>query len=415
MNIKNLCISLFRIIFILFSQVLFAQQTILKNSNLPILIITTNIDSSTGLPITIPDDQKVSATMKLIFRPDGSRNYLTDINNSDYLNYSGKIGIETRGSSSQELEKKPYGFKTLLEDNENNNVSLLDMPSENDWILNALAFDPSMIRDYLSYTLATKLGNYTPRVRYVEAIVNYDYKGVYILTEKIKIDSDRVDLKKLKTTDNETPNVTGGYIIKADKTTGGDNVAWTFPNANGWKTDFLHDSPKTEDITNQQNIYIENIFNDLVSKTENSNSSIINGFPSIIDVPSFVDFMIMAELASNPDTYQFSTYFHKDKGGKLRAGPIWDFNLSFGNDLFIWGFDRSFNNVWQFDYENTGPKFWKQLYNNNTFKCYLAKRWLELTAINQTLNYTSIVNLIEEIVALLNEKMDSRSSYMDEK
>lgn len=403
MKIKIHIIFVFRIILILVSQKLVAQQTILKNSNLPIILISTDINSSTGLNIPITDDPRVSATMKLIYRPDGSRNYLTDINNSTFLNYNGKITIETRGSSSQELPKKSYGFTTILENNDKNNVSLLNFPSENDWVLNALAFDPSMIRDYLSYTLGNMLGNYSPRVKFVEVVVNNDYKGVYILTEKIKIDSDRVDLKKLKNDDNDAPDVTGGYIIKADKTTGGDFVAWALPNANGWQTDFLLDSPKSEDITNQQNNYIESVFTELALKAQNNNSSIFNGFPSIIDIPSFVDFMIMSEFTSNPDSYQFSTYFHKDKGGKLRAGPIWDYNLTFGNDLFLWDFDRSLHNVWQFDFENTGPKFWKQLFNNSTFKCYFSKRWNELTVINKALSFSSIENLINETVTLLNE------------
>jgi hypothetical protein len=148
--------------------------------------------------------------MQLIFRPDGTRNYLTDITNDSYLNYNGRIGIELRGSSSQLLDKKPYGFSTLLEDDDsNNNVSLLGMPSENDWVLNSLAYDPSMIRDYLSYTLAASMGNYAPRVKYIEVIVNDDYKGVYILTEKIKRDSDRVNLKKIDDEDTDLPEVTG--------------------------------------------------------------------------------------------------------------------------------------------------------------------------------------------------------------
>ena len=241
-----------KLFLLLFWQVSFAQQTILTDSNLPIMVISTDIDPATNSPIDIPDEPKVLATMQLIFRPDGARNYLTDITNDSFLNYNGRIGIELRGSSSQVLDKKPYGFTTLLEDNDsNNNVSLLEMPSENDWVLNSLAYDPSMIRDYLSYTLAANMGNYAPRVKYIEVIVNDDYKGVYILTEKIKRDSDRVNLKKIDDEDTDFPEVTGGYIVKADKTTGGDVVAWTMPNYGGWDTDFLHHYPKTEDITNE--------------------------------------------------------------------------------------------------------------------------------------------------------------------
>jgi len=223
MNNKTIVFPFF---LVLFYQAVFAQQTILSDSNLPIMVITTDIDPNTNAPIEIPDEPKILATMQLIFRTDGTRNYLTDITNDSYLNYNGRIGIELRGSSSQILDKKPYGFSTLLEDDDsNNNVSLLGMPSENDWVLNSLAYDPSMIRDYLSYTLAASMGNYAPRVKYIEVIVNDDYKGVYILTEKIKRDSDRVNLKKIDDEDTDFPEVTGGYIVKADKTTGGDEVA----------------------------------------------------------------------------------------------------------------------------------------------------------------------------------------------
>ena len=395
-------VSILKLVIFLFWQVSFAQQTILTDSNLPIMVITTDLDPETNSPIEIPDEPKVLGTMKLIFRPDGTRNYLTDITNDSFLNYNGRIGIELRGSSSQVLEKKPYGFTTLLaDDDSNNNVSLLGFPSENDWVLNSLAYDPSMIRDYLSYQLASNMGNYAPRVKYIEVIVNDDYKGVYILTEKIKRDSDRVNLKKIKDSDNSLPEVTGGYIIKADKTTGGDEVAWTMPNSSGWYTDFLHHYPKTENISSQQTDYIKNVFTDL--ETNSENNSIANGYPSIIDVPSFVDYMIMAEIASNPDSYQFSTFFHKDRGGKLRAGPVWDYNLSYGNDLFVFDFDRSFYDLWQFEFGNSGAKFWKDLFSNDTFNCYLAKRWFELTTTNQPLNFSTITSLIDEFVSLLSE------------
>jgi hypothetical protein len=78
----------------------------------------------------------------IIYRGPGERNYLTDISTPAYLNYNGRIEIEIRGYSLQVTPKKQYGFTTLLSDNvSNNNVSLLGMPAENDWILNGMAFD----------------------------------------------------------------------------------------------------------------------------------------------------------------------------------------------------------------------------------------------------------------------------------
>ena len=116
--------------------------------------------------------------------------------------------------------------------------------------------------------------------------------------------------------------------------------------------------------------------------------------------------MVLNELASNVDAYQFSTFFHKDRGGKLRAGPVWDFNLTFGNDLFEWGFDRSKYNIWQFLDGNRGARFWTDLFYDPDFSCYLTKRWLELTATDQVLNENKINDLIEETVVNIHDAVN---------
>ena len=385
-----------------FSFSVFAQT--FTDSNLPIVSIVTDNNPITNLPLEILDDPKILATMKIIKRPDGGRNYLSDINTTTYLNYSGRIGIEIRGSTSQDLPKKAYSLTTLKADNiSNNNVSILGMPSENDWILNGLAFDPSLIRDYLSYNLSRQIGNYASRTEYCEVILNGNYIGLYIMQEKIKAGSDRVNVLKIGTSDSSSLNVTGGYITKADKTTGGDPVAWTMPTYVA-SVDFIHELPKPEAVLPVQTTYIYDQFLQLASTSNANATSVINGYPSVIDVPSFVDFMLINELASNADAYQFSTYFHKDRNGKLRAGPIWDFNLTYGNDLFLWGFDRSKTDIWQFSNgDNEGAKFWTDLFNNPLYKCYFAKRWNQLTQTGQALNYSSMLQFIDTTLNYISE------------
>ena len=362
------------------------------DSNLPIVVIETDGH------VNIPDEPKVLGTMKIIWHQDGSRNYLSDINNPEFLNYDGRIGIETRGSSSQMLEKKPYGLETLQADDvTNNNVSILGMPKENDWVLNSLAFDQTGVRDVLSYELSEKLGQYAPRRVYCEVVVNDDYKGLYVFMEKIKADDGRVNIAK-----------DGGYITKADRADNGDPEAWSMPSysGGGWwggtvNTTFVHHYPKPEDITQAQHNYIKSVFFDLAAKANSHNTSIENGIPSIINISTFVDFIIMGEFASNVDVYELSTFFHKDNGGKLRAGPIWDYNLAYGHDEFG---NRSLYYVWQFDNnDNTGPKFWKDLFDTDEFRCYLAKRWFEVTAEGMPLNYNVICSRIDEFDALITE------------
>jgi hypothetical protein len=396
------CILLFGTLLSI-SNTTLAQVTF-TSSNLPIVIITTDNYPNSSQPQEILDSPRVFGNMKIIKRPDGTRNYMTDANTASFLNYTGRISIEIRGSSSQTLPKKQYGLTTLLANNTtNNNVSLLGMPSENDWILNGMGYEPSLIRDYLFYNLSRQMGNYASRTSYCEVVVNGDYVGLYVLQEKIKPDSNRVDIFKILTTENSLPNLSGGYITKSDKTTGGDPVAWGMNSYAGY-TDFIHEFPDPSDVTTQQNNYIKGQFLNLETAAHNNNISLSSGIPSIIDVPTFVDFMLLNELGSNADGYQFSTYFHKDRNGKLRAGPIWDFNLSLGNDLFLWGFDRSHYDVWQFsDGGNEGARFWTDLFNNSTFKCYLSKRWNQLTQTGNPLNYNSLVQFIDTTITLITE------------
>src|SRR3989339_1355317 len=116
--------SLFLILLLSVALVIRAQT--LTDSNLPIVVINTDINPATGQPGYIPDEPKVGAVMKIILRPDGGRNFISDQFNPAYLNYSGRIGIEVRGSSSQALPKKPYGLTTLMNDKTTkNNVSIL--------------------------------------------------------------------------------------------------------------------------------------------------------------------------------------------------------------------------------------------------------------------------------------------------
>ena len=395
MNVK-------KIVFTVFLSLLCAiiQAQILTDSNLPIVVIETD----GGVPI--PDEPRVMGTMKIIWHQDGSRNYLSDINNPAYLNYDGRISIEVRGSTSQQFfDKKPYGLTTLQADNvTNNNVSLLGMPKENDWILNSLAFDQTGLRDVLSYELFERLGQYAVRRVYCEVMVNGDYKGLYVFMEKIKVDDDRVNIAKMDDSCNNYPEVSGGYITKADKPNG-DPVAWSMEEYGyGWwpyYTDFIHHYPKPENVTLAQNNYIHGVFTNLATVANRHDTSISTGIPSVIDIPSFVDFMLVAEYSSNVDVYSLSTFFHKDRNGKLRAGPVWDYNLTYGYDAFG---SRSRYDVWQFNnQDNNGPKFWRDLFNTDLYRCYLARRWFEQTASGMPLSYEFVCNRMDEIEALITE------------
>lgn len=372
--VRHIILSFFALIAISIAS---AQD--FRSSNLPIIVIDTYNND-------INNENPVRAKMKIIHHEDGRINNLSDTSDFRTLNYNGDIDIKIRGSSSQDIDKKPYKIHTIKAGNENNNISLLGFPPENDWILNNISLDTSYIRDFISYGLSEKMGNYAPRCRYCEVVINGNYKGLYLFTEKMKADKNRINIEKMQDTSTD---ITGGYIFKADR----GEIMWVDYTSNSIPVNYMTVHPKAESITQEQKEYISNYYFDFAELINTHNQSIDVGFPSMIDIPSFIDFILIGEFSSNVDIYQLSTYFHKDVQGKLRAGPVWDFNLTFGNDKF----KRSNYDLWQFSsYNNRGAKFWTELFNNPTFRCYLSKRWHELTAEGQPLNRESVFAFINE-------------------
>ena len=175
-----------------FEEPFIPNEVDFQSSNLPVVVINTVENQE------IPNDPKIDATMQIIYRENGDRNFLTDIDDPVAIHYDGDIKIEYRGASSSMIDKKQYAFTPYDEFGEKVNVSFLDMPKENDWILNGLAFDPSFMRDFLSYNLSREIGNYASRGRYCELILNGDFRGIYVLQEKLKADDSRIDIKKIK-------------------------------------------------------------------------------------------------------------------------------------------------------------------------------------------------------------------------
>ena len=383
-----------------FAVSLSAQQPF---SSLPIVIIATDNDPSTAEPSHMPvnDTAKTGATMKIIYADDAATYSLADTNNPALLNYNGRIGIKTRGHTSLNSNKKSYSIETRKADNiTNNNVPLMGMPKENDWVLSALYLDNSHIRDALTYTLGRRTGRYAPRTHHCELFLNGTYQGIYMLVEKIKVDKNRVNIKKISATDTCGEPLTGGYIFKADHPDDNEPMAWTTTShSRDYDVIYIHHYPKPEEITQQQHEYLYDYFSHFQNSLRYHDTTYALSYPSFIDIPSFIDYMLVCELASNPDSYQYSTFFHKDRNGKLRAGPLWDFNLAYGNDSR----GRGGYDVWQFDNgSNTGSSFWYALFKLNNFRYRLETRWHQLTD-NGPLALESTLALIDSLAYTVEE------------
>lgn len=265
------------------------------------------------------------------------------------------------------------------------------------------------MRDALAYILAGKTMAYTPRVRFCELVINGNYQGVYVLAESIKRDSARVNISKLGNLEVSGDAVTGGYILKIDKSTGGSGT-------DGWqsqhpitKTFYQFHYPKPADIVSAQRQYISDFmlaFEQMVESNQFSHPLV--GYPAYIDVDSFVDFLLINELSRNVDGYRLSTFMYKDKyskGGKLKMGPVWDFNITFGNSDYCQGgntdgFAYNFNQVCGGDYWQI-PFWWGRLTSDHSFRQRVGVRWQALR--QGVFSNASLISRIDSISNLLTE------------
>lgn len=371
-------------------------------SRLPLVLLETE-----GREIL--DEPRIVAKLGVI--DNGKERYNGHWNN--FNDFDGLIKIERRGFTSQNFPKLQYAFETLDSDTIPENVELLGFPNENDWILHAPYSDKSLIRNVLIYDWWEKLGHYSCRTKFCELILNGEYRGVYILMEQIKWDKNRIDIVKIDADDNQGDSLTGGYIIKIDKPIGGDGeYDWstsidTFQGVKA-NVSFQYDYPNDDEITNDQGAYIQSFIQEfekvLASESFKKEK---NGYRNYVDVRSFMDFFILQELAHNVDGYRSSTYLYKKRdseGGKLHAGPVWDFNLSLGNTT---GCEGEKVEGWALDHPcdpTVIPFWWRRMHQDSTYKAELVDRWNELR--EGPLSDENLIADIDEQVADLGKSVD---------
>jgi len=396
----------FFLLSIFFFRISYSQVN-LTSSNLPIVLIDTHGQQ-------IPNEPKIPATMRIVDNGPGNRNEIT----GPFNDYDGNIGIEIRGSSSTMFDKKSYGLEIWDENLNDTIASILGMPAEEDWVLHGPYSDKSLMRNVLTFYLGRELGRYASRTRYIELIINNDYRGIYVFMERIKRDMNRVDIADLRPEENSGDDLTGGYIIKLDKFDGSNTGGgWASPyrppgyQKSNQEIYFQFDYPKVKNITPEQQQYIQNYVTDFEEALRNRPSNdLVSGYKSYINLESFVDFAIINELSRNVDGYRLSTFLHKDKDskdGKLYIGPIWDYNLAFGNADYYDGSNTK-GWAWNFNFNPDAnedfwliPFWWQRFQTDPEYINLLKSRWIQLR--NGPYKTDSIMTFIDSTSDVLYE------------
>ena len=238
--------------------------------------------------------------------------------------------IRLRGNSSMGFDKKPYRIKF--------DESLRPLKGSPEaapakakkWTLINNHDDKSLMRNILAFEVNRRFGApYTPWCQAVDVIVNGEYKGCYQFTDQLTVDPHRVNITEMEPSDEQEPNLTGGYFLEMDALAGAEPSHFT--SAHGIPVT-IH-SPEPDEITPAQRRYIEGYFNLMESKVyaDNARDS-LEGYRSMINMESFCQHFLTNEFCANSDMY-WSAYLYKDRlEDQFQIGPVWDFNLGFDND-----------------------------------------------------------------------------------
>jgi spore coat protein CotH len=359
-------------------------------SDIPIVNIYTGEES-------IPNNEKIDAFMQIISHDSGEKNFINGI----VFDFYGKIGIELRGKTSLDFPKKQYCIEIRDKNDQDKNVSLLRMPPESDWILGAPYSDKTLMRNVLAFQISNEIGMYAPRTEFVEVFlhksdeseIGVDYMGVYYLAEKIKRDNDRVDVERMDSDDDTL--LTGGYILEMtpeSKIEPGDSVIET---ERGLK--LINIYPRGDSITLKQKMWITDymnkfeqaLFSDYFDDEE-------SGYRKYIDVDSFIDYIIINELFKNAEAFRHSTFLYKERDGKLKAGPVWDFNLSSGNTVELVSIDNE-----PVDFIHASGNWKTRFFKDEYFVTKYKDRWKQLR--KNVLSDENILSIIESNKESLSE------------
>ncbi len=350
--------------------------------------ICTSIDATHDLPVIIIDSYGAGKPGKVDYL-DAAIMVMEPKNNQATLlqapAFATRGGYHVRGQSSSNFEKTPYRIELWDNKDDDAKYSIMGLPADGDWCLLSPYPDKSLIRNAFAYELGNTMGLEAPGYTFVEVYINIDnqpvssadYQGVYLLTETIEIDKDRLNIKKLKEDDLTEPNITGGYLMQFNMQAADPPLI----KGNGW-SDLELTEPS--DAKPEQLAWITNYIQKTHNAIHSTNpSNTTTGYPAYIDVDSFVDFIIVNEMARQGDSYLRSTRIFKDRSEKLKAGPLWDFDLGFDCYTgFGWGGGTSSTiQGWQFKPAfgtNSTVDWYLTLMKDSSFQQKIAARWSSL-------------------------------------
>ena len=302
-----------------------------------------------------------------------------------------EVQVAGRGNSTWNYAKKPYKLKF------GSKTEILGMPKHKRWVLLANYIDKTMLRNDVSFYLGKQTSlAWTPRGYHVELILNGEHKGNYYLCEQIKIDKNRVNITEM---DAESGDITGGYLMEMDTYhPDADETRFysKYKYGSGNLIPVKIKDPEAEDLSYDQLNYIRGYFHDFEDALFGAEwLDKEKGYKNYIDIYSFIDIYLISELIHHSEWgHPKSSYLHKDVGGKLVSGPMWDYDWTTFTKRTGW-YCRDM--LW-----------YKQMFQDPEFVAMLKERWTELYP-----KFYSAIDYMQEMKSKLSASAEKNYAIWD--
>ncbi|MBQ7351533.1 MAG: CotH kinase family protein [Clostridia bacterium] len=325
------------------------------------------------------------------------------------------VGIKLRGNSTKVLRKKPIRIKF------DKKKSLMDLEANKSWVLLADYYDQSYLRNFTAFTLADSFDNleFTPTPHHVALIMNGNFQGLYLLCEQVDEKEGRTGVDEDYDEDlvGTEANQEYPFLVEMDKeaykegTTGVDNfyvegfepVEIKFP-----ENDERGRTETTDEVFDYINEYVNAAFKALRTGEKVTLSFRPGqefGLWDLVEIESAVDYYLMTEIMNNPDSSYKSIYLSKAIDGKMKFGPIWDFDFSMAGDYIVPYNKSHIETANSLTLANISKIFNKMLQDKNFYDA-VALRYDQLkSTLIDVSNYLKDYKAIIDNVALIDTRM----------
>ena len=318
-----------------------------------------------GLPVVIintPNNQDITSKDEYV------ENTLMSVLQMDIMDeFCELTNMKGRGNSTWLAPKKPYAIKF------DKKKSLMDLPDDKSWGLLANYYDVTLLRNDLALFIGNEYSGleWTPHFQSIDLVLNGEYKGIYQLGEKVKISKKRVNVGD------------DGFLLEIDQR------ALTEEDARYFTVNHIGNPVNIKDpeveYDDEDYIYAKNFVQAADAALFSENFTDENeGWQKYFDMNSFVDWYLINEISKNADACVLysSCYMNLKRGGKLKMGPIWDFDLGFG------GYPWAPTDAWANDVEGFKLKltpWFARLFQDPVFVLNVKERFAYFYNNRQTL------------------------------